>query len=289
MISTKNILALMPEKTIDAKLTSYLDFLASKVTVDSINCFHVFTAAHLIKELNVAPEKHGDKIIEQMQEDMGKEIANQFQYISDKKTEVVYGTLVSEVMKKVNQDGFGLVALGEHDDRDTLIAKQFIRYVPGNFLFVPEKANENIEHILVPIDLSEHSAKVLQASIQFKKSLNSDAKITVYHSYVMPIMPSYNFLQSNYEFSSVMKENASVKLQQFVTENIGEHKDDINEIVLDEIVSRPDTAILKYAEKNNIDLLVMGTKGHSMLDGWLGSTIERVIEENDQIPLLVIK
>jgi len=291
MFSTKRVLAVMPDKAADLKLADYLDFLAStSISIDTVNAFHAFTATHFFKHLNETPDKYGNVLLERMQKDMEKQLDGHLLNIPNKQVEVISGQLVPQLIRKGYDATSDLIALGEHSESDITLSKQIIRHVPENCLFVPEKAAKSLSHILVPVDMSKHSAKLLEAAIHLKEMMGDDAiKITCYHSFEVPSLSSYSMLQMGEEFTEKIKEKQQETLHQFVEKHTGDKRSEIEEVVQEEIRSRPDRAIINYMEKNGVDFLIMGSKSHSALDAWLGNTVERVIAKNDKVPMLIIK
>ncbi|TYL36677.1 universal stress protein [Natronococcus pandeyae] len=60
-------------------------------------------------------------------------------------------------------------------------------------------------------------------------------------------------------------------------------------VVGDVVHGRPHTGILSYVEKNDIDLIVMGTRGRTGLDRYLlGSVTEKVVRLSD-VPVLTVR
>ena len=286
----KKVLAIMPDKSADLNLADYLNFLAANISIEAVNSLHIFTANHLFQHLNEAGDDYGSTLLKRIKETMEKELDGAFQEIPNKQVEVVAGkTTIAEIIRKGYHSTFDLMALGEHDKSDTTLAKQIIRHVPGNALFVPEKAAKKLSHILVPVDLSEHSAKILAVAIGLSQLSAVDLKITCYHSFEVPTIASVPVIQAETQFIEVVKQNNYKALHQFVDEQAGENRSAVNEVVQEQIASRPDKAILNYAMENGVDLIIMGTSGHSIIDAWLGSTVERVISQNDSIPMLIIK
>ncbi|MDO9098890.1 MAG: universal stress protein, partial [Candidatus Methanoperedens sp.] len=61
------------------------------------------------------------------------------------------------------------------------------------------------------------------------------------------------------------------------------------EVERNTVEGHPAEEIIKYAEKNSISLIVMGTLGKSGLDRFLlGSVAEKVVR-NSKIPVLIVR
>lgn len=278
----------MPNKSADLNLAAYLDFFASRTSIEVIYSLYVFSATHLYEHLNDTAEGYGDILLNRIKKDLEEQLNGYFEDIPTKKIEVTAGQMVSELLRKGYHDKFDLIALGEHSDSDKTLAKKLIRHVPVNCLFVPDKAAKRLSHILVPVDLSEHSAKLLDVAIQLKQNWGDDVKVSCYHAFEMPNISAYELMKTEYKFHEMIKENHHQALHRFVDKHAGANRSEI-EVVVQEISNRPDRAILEYMNKKEVDFVIMGTKGHSVIEAWLGSTVERVISKNDNVPMLIIK
>ncbi|MFH0850875.1 MAG: universal stress protein [Candidatus Bathyarchaeota archaeon] len=85
------------------------------------------------------------------------------------------------------------------------------------------------------------------------------------------------------------------KMREVYAKNLKEVEDDVKEAFPDLKVSsrllegRPSSTIVEEAEKEGVDLIVIGSRGLSGITGWiLGSTSRRVVESCTK-PILVVK
>ena len=126
-----------------------------------------------------------------------------------------------------------------------------------------------IKKILLPIDFSRASTKILQYAIFFAERFN--AKIFIVNVTEYPHTLSRDRAFINSAVISAMENMAS-----FIDEN----KDQIpvsfeSSTLLGHAVEK----IIDYAEAEHVDMIIIGSHGHKMLDKMLfGSVAEKVIK-----------
>ncbi|XOV93382.1 MAG: universal stress protein [Bacteroidota bacterium] len=139
-----------------------------------------------------------------------------------------------------------------------------------------------VNSILVPVDFSVCSKNALKIAIELSKKWNS--RLRVMHStflpsttvgvgdaMVQPIGGDYDEYESPFE---------EIELEFPELQNISYVSKEYHSVVTD--------AIYTEIEENNIDLVVMGTKGtHDILEKWMGGITTTVIDFA-KVPVLVI-
>ncbi|WP_158855802.1 universal stress protein [Lunatibacter salilacus] len=165
------------------------------------------------------------------------------------------------------------------------LAKNLAQRAPTSILFIPEKANvHEINRILVPVDFSDYSLMTLELAHSIAKGIH--AKILCCHLYEIPAGYSKTG-KSHSEFAKVMLEHAKKDFKKFIEKaGLG----DIScEFILKDDKSEANY-IIKLAEKEQVDFIVIGSRGRSNSAAiLLGSVSERLIQLNDDIPTLVLK
>ena len=143
-----------------------------------------------------------------------------------------------------------------------------------------------MKRILVPIDFSDQAEYAAKAAVKIAKKTGSE--IFLLHMLELPsgvIDPSSRGASSNAPTSLLFMQRATEKFNKF--KKLG-FFDDVN-ITESVIFNRAYNGIIDESEKNEIDLIVMGSKGATGLEEMLiGSNTEKVVR-NSTIPVLVIK
>jgi nucleotide-binding universal stress UspA family protein len=135
-------------------------------------------------------------------------------------------------------------------------------------------AHGEYRKILVPLDLSEHSAQTLHYAVEFAREYQAAMCIT--HVLEQPtspsIDPSYTGMLLDC-WTEVMAEAGKI-LEDLVRQNVHGQVPEEHWVA----VGRPANEILRAAEERKADLIIMGAK-HSLLAGLgaIGTTAHRVI------------
>lgn len=141
----------------------------------------------------------------------------------------------------------------------------------------PDAETDQLEEILIPTDFSECSKKSFQLAIGFAKP--SDARLHALHSYILPSDAMAPVGAEPLEDQADRYENfRSERLKDF----LDEFQSDLGDlsVSIDWKTTTPDEAILEKVEESDIDLLVMGTRGHSGIKKWImGSTTQKVLRQ----------
>lgn len=144
----------------------------------------------------------------------------------------------------------------------------------------------SFEKVLLPTDGSEESEKALDTAVELARTYDG----VIHVVYVVNIG-----VDTQYEsVSNLMGElESSRKLEKIgkeVTESIKEkleEKDVDSEI---QIVSGvPHREINKYAEENNMDVIVMSTHGRTGLDRMLLGSVTEKIVRSSEIPVMTVR
>lgn len=138
--------------------------------------------------------------------------------------------------------------------------------------------------ILVPVDFSEHSESALKAAADIAQKKGSELYVLHVIEVGEPIMGTGEIQvdDANLLFFSQL---AKKKLSSFLD------KEYLEGIKITNIIELGPTyhSITRNIEKFNVNLIVMGSKGASGLEGFLiGSNTEKVVR-NSSVPVLVIK
>jgi nucleotide-binding universal stress UspA family protein len=129
--------------------------------------------------------------------------------------------------------------------------------------------------ILVPVDFSENSPKLLQDAADIAQRF--DAELTVvfvvqsfedYSGFFVPHIPIH-------QFEEEMVQSATTKMENFLAENLKTNIPHNSKILQGDIAEE----LINFAKENNIALIIMGTHGYKGLEKALfGSVAERVVK-----------
>ena len=137
--------------------------------------------------------------------------------------------------------------------------------------------------ILIPTDNSKVSIEAAKQGLEIAKLMNSK----VYVIYVVDIMPfvglpTEGFWESMKEILEEEGKEAFNKIESIAKEF------DID-IVSEILEGSPANEIVEYANKKNINLIVMGTSGKSGIDKLLLGSVAEKVSKRAQCPILLVK
>jgi len=127
------------------------------------------------------------------------------------------------------------------------------------------------QHVLAAVDLGENSATVLQRAAPLAEIC--DARLTVLHVVNYYLSPDLDYvLPPTDETETRLVEAAQERLQELL------EREALSSGVGAVVVSgRPKVEIVRAAERERADLIVVGAHGRHGLNGLLGSTTDRVL------------
>ena len=146
----------------------------------------------------------------------------------------------------------------------------------------------NISKILYPTDFSEYSL----AALPYAASLTQQNDAELYCLHVVE-MPQEEYLIGEYMVpfnvphvsEDKILRTARARLERFVAENLSE----IDKVTSRVLVGAPFVEIIRYARDQSIDLIVIGTHGHSALAAMLlGHVAEKVVRKAP-CPVLTVR
>lgn len=146
-----------------------------------------------------------------------------------------------------------------------------------------EKFHQLPKKILVAIDFSEASKLALQQAVKLSRLW--DSTLYIVHVIELTITVPYTPISAGPIISSEPEiiENTRKALEDLVKEYVPEGIP--NHVVV--LEGEPCHRLCVYAKENEMELMVIGTQGHSKLERWLlGSTCERLLK-NVEVPIWI--
>ena len=149
--------------------------------------------------------------------------------------------------------------------------------------------------ILVPLDGSEPSNNALEHAIGIAEKFGADLTLLAVVPRVMiPVFPDEGFgaapisaAKDMAQYQDRMKDIYQNVLTDAEDKIRTEHPELKTETILRE--GRPSATIVEVAERDGVDLIVIGSSGIGGITGWiLGSTSRRVVDSCTK-PILIVK
>ena len=201
--------------------------------------------------------------------------------VDDSALHVLEGPLLDQLLRISTERQRDLILLGHRRARSghRAVARRLAMVAPASVWLVPEGASPEITHILAPIDFSEHSADALSVAIAIARAHGLD-RLSALHVYVDP---------------------STIRYDEHIEEVIGEE-----EAAFEKLLARVDfkgidvepifveggritEEILRTAQQQRCDLIVMNTRGRSRAASvLLGSTTSDTMADT-MVPMLAVK
>ncbi|SEL41223.1 universal stress protein [Haloferax larsenii] len=179
------------------------------------------------------------------------------------------------VMGTTGRTGLGRYVLGSVAEQTVRASSVPVVTVHEDITFDPE-----FESILVPTDGSDHAFAAADHAVDLATA--TGAGLDILHVVDIGALPGSADPTSVLDALQEAGERALNDVIDLATEA------DVPAVEASVMSGSPYRAIVKYAEENDIGLVVMGTHGRTGLDRYfLGSVTERVVRRSD-VPVLVV-
>ena len=181
-----------------------------------------------------------------------------------------------------------LVIMGRKDDRSNsnLLTEKMIRKAPCSVLIIPKETQPTIKNVLVPVDFSEHSRAALDVAVAVAKASGlRDVKVL----YVYPALAEhpYKASMSFEEYVLIMKQYAEKRIETFLARQELQGLNVTSLLIAGN--NRPCDAIAQTIWMQEVDLIVMGTRGRTASTALLLDSVTEQLIWKTEVPLLAVK
>jgi nucleotide-binding universal stress UspA family protein len=292
MKSIKNILVAVDFTNADEVLLRYTELLTKKLEVTQVSFTHVVPRLDFFKTLTATGRENWETVWEinknVTQELIIKVHSSLPEFNGEINCEVLEGEPLAELLSKANTSDLVLIGQREHTDNHGILARNLARKAKGNAFIIPENSTTNVRKVLVPVDFSDNSGRALQETVNFAKALNPDVEITVLNVFELPNLSTYRLSKTPEQFREIVVKNTNLMLDSFLRKYVPNQK--INKAIVQMDLPSIGHYIVKYAVRYGLDLIGIGAKGHSTVELlFIGSVVEKVLNYNQQVPVLIIR
>ncbi len=201
-------------------------------------------------------------------------------------TEVRVGHPYSELVEACHTHQADLLVMGVKGSKDKphrvgVIAAKCVRDAPVDVMLVRHETLQPFRHILVCVDFSENSAKAVQCALLLAGQ--DQAVVECLHVYQSPLAMALDYGGFVTALPMVADEHEGIKRWEAELKNFLEpltRKADGVEVLqtIAEGVNIRET-IIEHVERNDVDLVVLGTRGKGALRHMLiGTTAEKIVQ-----------
>lgn len=137
------------------------------------------------------------------------------------------------------------------------------------------------DKILVPVSLSNLEDNVVRHAVEH--SLNHDSELHAVH------VVADDILERMENDDTVEPRNLGSKTSREVLSDVKKKVPEDVGFVSKELVGSPSSSIVRYANKNDIDIIVMGTHGRSGVERYLLGSVAEEVVRNSSCPVLTVE
>ncbi|WP_209330275.1 universal stress protein [Lunatimonas salinarum] len=292
MYQIKKLIVCLDQTDMDATLVKFAAFIAETNQSKKIYFTNVIRNLNIPKEvLNEFPNLI-DGMIEERKSQMRKTVEAHFGKGID--VEIAYvvkeGQLSKKILKLAIDKSADMILVGRKVSLpgSGVVSQRLARRASCSLMIVPENSKPRIKKLLVPSDFSDYSRDAMEEAVTIAE--RSGEKVEIVCQNVFTVPSGYHFTGKSYdEFASIMQTHAEINFKKFIrkidTKNIKIHavytKDEDDDPVED---------IIRVAKEIKADGIIIGAKGRTAATAlFIGSMAERLIQLNDQFPLLVTR
>jgi nucleotide-binding universal stress UspA family protein len=199
------------------------------------------------------------------------------------------GSSAQEILHYIEKNSIDLVILGKRNfgPGAGYIASQLASRSPASLLLVTDDNLPRLEHILFATDFSSNADYAYLELMKLSQTVPAIRKVSFLSTYNVPA----GYFKSGFTYDDIAKQ-----LKASIEKGIGDwltkmpSLDIPTDTVIEEEVQGTAATILSVAERLDVDLICMGSHGHSKLASFLlGSTTDRMIRLHHQYPILIAR
>lgn len=292
MYQIKKLIVCLDQSTLDETLVRFASFIASANQTKKIYFTNVIRNLHIPKEVLEEFPNLIDNMVEEKKTHM-MEVVDK--YFGDKEGiefsfVVKEGQLSKKILKLAHEKSADMIIVGRKVNLPGtgVISQRLARRASCSLLIVPEGTAPKMDRLLVPSDFSDYSKDAMEEAILIVEKYGGQAEIVCQNVFTIP--SGYHFTGKSYEeFTTIMQMHAEINFKKFIRK-IDTKGIEIKPVYTQDEDDDPVEDILAKAKEIQADSIVIGAKGRTAATAlFIGSMAERLIQLNDQFPLLVTR
>jgi nucleotide-binding universal stress UspA family protein len=292
MYQIKKLIVCLDQSALDATLVRFASFISKVNQTKKIYFTNVIRNLNIPKDVLEEFPHLIDNMVEERKAQMKEVVEKNFG--NDENVEFSYvvkeGQLSKKILKLAHEKSADMILVGR---KVTLpgtgvVSQRLARRASCSLLIIPEKAEPKMEKLLVPSDFSDYSKDAMEEAIMIVEKYGGNTEIVCQNVFTVP--SGYHFTGKSYqEFTAIMLMHAEINFKKFIrkidTKNIK-----ISPVYTQDEDDDPVEDILAKAKEIKADAIIIGAKGRTAATAlFIGSMAERLIQLNDEFPLLVTR
>ncbi len=291
MYLIKKLIVCLDQSELDDTLIEFASFISKVNQTKKVYFVNVIRNLSIPKEVLEEFPNLVDDMISERKKAMKSKVKKRF--VGHEKADLNFivreGSLSKKVLKLSEEKSADMIVMGRKVNLPgTGVASlRLARRASCSLLIVPEGSTPRVNKLLVPSDFSDYSKDALEEAILIAKKYGNTEIIcqNVFH-----VPTGYHFTGKSYEeFQAVMQKNAEANFGKFI-KKIDTQGVKISPVYTVDKDEDPVQDIVSLATELQADGIIIGAKGRTAATAlFIGSMAERLIQVNDNMPLLVTR
>lgn len=292
MYQIKKLIVCLDRSEMDETLVRFASFISKVNQTKKIYFTNVIRNLNIPKDVLEEFPNLIDNMVEERKAQMKAVVEKSYGEIDSAEFSFVVkeGQLSKKVLKLAHEKSADMIIVGRKVNLPGtgVVSQRLARRASCSLLIIPENSVPKIDRLLVPSDFSDYSKDALEEAILIVEKYGQKAEIVCQNVFTVP--SGYHFTGKSYkEFTSIMRMHAEINFKKFIrkidTKNIN-----ITPVYTQDEDDDPVEDILAKAKEIQADGIIIGAKGRTAATAlFIGSMAERLIQLNDQFPLLVTR
>jgi nucleotide-binding universal stress UspA family protein len=269
--STHRLLVGLDLTSMDDYLLSFLNQNHEALTTEKIYFIHIE------EDIN-ADKYHTNKLAEKIEDAIAE---TNIEY----DVRLISGDSEKQIRNWSTSSEIDLVVLGhKRKEEHEVEVKKLVKKPGCSLLLVPKKNDYRINKIAIAVDFSSESKLALKEAESISDKIG--AELIGFYAYQVPT--GYHYTGKDHkEFAEVMEDHARKDAEEFLKKANLSH---IKMAYKYDEKEEPAECIASFVQENNVDMLVMGSKGRtSAASVLIGSVAKEITQKVNHIPLMIIK
>jgi len=290
MSQNKRILVALDFSKIDKVVIKYASLLSKLIPVEAMYFVNIAENLEVSDELKARYPDLALPIDEVIKKELEELISDSNFNLKEGNSQILVreGNKTNELLRLGKQKNINLTIVGRKDkSRGTgHAARQLTLKSQFSVLFVPEECRLSIDKIQVAVDFSKHSQMAMKEAVYLAEKAN--AELFCQNVYVVP-KGFYKTGKSYDDFAEIMKGHSETDMEKFL-KPYKESNVKIHRVSTLDVDKRPSDKISALANDENIDLIIIGSKGRSgAASVLLGSVAERLLTFQPKSAVMILK
>lgn len=292
MYQIKKLIVCLDQSELDSTLVKFASFISKVNQTKKIYFTNVIRNLNIPKDVLEEFPHLIDNMVEerktQMKEIVDKTFGDQenieFSFV------VKEGQLSKKILKLAHEKSVDMIIVGRKVNLPGtgVVSQRLARRASCSLLIIPENSVPKMEKLLVPSDFSDYSKDAMEEAIMIVEKYGGNAEIVCQNVFTVP--SGYHFTGKSYkEFTAIMLMHAEINFKKFIRKIDTKHIK-ITPVYTQDEDDDPVEDIIAKAKEIKADSIIIGAKGRTAATAlFIGSMAERLIQLNDQFPLLVTR